>query len=287
MSVDTNLSWRVGDVTITRVEESVTPVPAAYLLPDITIEQIDAERPWISPFFTADGDLLLSVHSFVVRSGGTTVVVDTCAGLHEGRPLDGDPTFLGRLADAVDGGLDAVDVVVCTHLHFDHIGWNTVRDAAGAWVPAFPNSRYLITEAELDGFDDRDEGDVAPTSLTPLAEAGVLDRVGLDHRITPEVRLLPTTGHTPGHVSVLIESNGAVGLITGDATHSPIQFTHPELAAARVDHDAAASTATRRGLVSRFVDTDTLILGTHFAPPTAGVLCGGADGAPRLSPRDG
>jgi glyoxylase-like metal-dependent hydrolase (beta-lactamase superfamily II) len=159
-----------------------------------------------------------------------------------------------------------------------------VQDANGQWVPAFPHARYLITAAELEGFAERDEDDVARTSLNPLADAGVLEVVELDHRVTPEIRLMPTTGHTPGHVSVLIESDGAVGLITGDATHSPIQLAHPELAAARVDHDSAESTRTRRELISRFVDTDALVLGTHFAPPTCGVLRSSDGGAVRLDP---
>lgn len=286
MSGATCLRWSVGEATITRIEESITPVPAAYLLPGTTDEQIDAQRPWISPYFTDDGDMLLSVHSFVIEAGGTTIVVDTCAGLHDGRPLAGDPNFLDRLGAEIDGGVDGVDVVVCTHLHFDHIGWNTVRDETGAWVPAFPNARYLITGAELDGFDERDESDTAETSLAPLFTANVVDAVTLDHRITPEVRLLPTTGHTPGHVSVVIESCGAAALITGDATHSPIQFAHPELAAGRVDHDSAKSTHTRRGLIDRYIDSDTLVLGTHFAPPTAGVLRSGNGVAACFVPPD-
>jgi glyoxylase-like metal-dependent hydrolase (beta-lactamase superfamily II) len=281
MTAAPTLRWSVGDVTITRVEESVTPVPASYLLPKITSDQIEGQRPWIDPFFDGDA-MLLSVHSFVVESGGTTIVVDTCAGMHEGRPLTGEPGFLDRLADEVDGGLAGIDVVVCTHLHFDHIGWNTVQDATGTWVPAFPNARYLVTEAELTGFHERDEGGIAATSLTPLAEAGVLEPVGLDHRITSEVRFLATLGHTPGHVSVIVESGGSTAVITGDATHSPIQFAHPEIAANRVDHDSEQSTATRRDLIARYRDTGTLVLGTHFAPPTAGVLVSSDTGAARL-----
>ena len=265
----TSLTWRVGDVTVTRVEDLVAPLPVGYLVTGLTDAHVDAQRPWVDPYFTADGDLLLSVHCFVVESSGVTIAVDTCAGAHDGRPLVGDPTFLERLAAAV-GGLDAVDMVVCTHLHFDHIGWNTVQDADGAWRPAFPNARYLVTADELDGFVD--EHDVAATSITPLVDAGVLDRVAMDHRITPDVRLVATPGHTAGHVSVLIESGGRSALITGDATHSPIQFTHPELAAERVDHDSDRSRQTRRDLIETYADTDTLILGTHFAPPTAGVL---------------
>jgi glyoxylase-like metal-dependent hydrolase (beta-lactamase superfamily II) len=278
------LQWQVGEVTITRVEESITAVPPGYLITGLTTNHIDAQRPWIDPFFTDDGDLLLSVHSFVVESCGTTIVVDTCAGVHEGRRLAGDPTFLDRLAARLDGGLTAVDVVVCTHLHFDHVGWNTVLADDGKWVPAFPSARYLVTAAELDGFAERDHDDIAPNGIVPLVEAGLLDRVGVDHRITSEVRLLPTPGHTPGHVSVLVESGDATALITGDATHSPIQFTHPELAAGRVDHDSVESTATRRDLVARFTDTDAVVLGTHFAPPTAGVLHRRPDGTVSFEP---
>lgn len=265
---DDLLRWEVGDVTVTRVVERVTPIPAAYLLPDITEEHVSAQRPWIGPFFAEDGALLLSVHSFVVVSEGRTIVVDTCAGVHEGRRLDGDAGFLDRLDTAVDGGVAAVDVVVCTHLHFDHIGWNTVRDEHGGWVPAFPSARYLVTERELDDFGDEDG--VAAHSLDPLVRAGLVDRVALDHRITGEVALLPTVGHTPGHVSVLIRSAGSAALITGDAVHSPIQFTHPEIAARRADHDSEMSTATRHELIARFADVDVLVLGTHFAAPTAG-----------------
>lgn len=265
-------TWRIGDVTITCVVESVVPVPAGYLITGLTDDLVAAQRPWIDPFFGDDGALLLSVHSFVVQSGDTTIVVDTCAGMHEDRRLGGDPTFLARVGATIAGGIDAVDVVVCTHLHFDHVGWNTVPDGRGGRRPAFPNARYVVTVGELDGFADRDEDGVAPTSLDPLVAAGVLDRVESDRRITPEVRLLPTPGHTPGHVSVLIESGGETGLITGDAAHSPIQFTHPELAAGRVDHDSAASTRTRRELIARYADAGTLVLGTHFAPPTAGRL---------------
>jgi glyoxylase-like metal-dependent hydrolase (beta-lactamase superfamily II) len=266
------LSWQIGRVTVTRVEESITPVPAGYLLAGLTDDHIAAQQPWVSPYFDGDGALLLSVHSFIVETDDVTIVVDTCAGMHEGRPLPGDPSFLDRLATEIDGGLDAVDVVICTHLHFDHIGWNTIRDRDGAWVPAFPNAQYLITDRELDGFDTRDPEHMADVSITPLADAGLLVAVELDHRVTSEVRLLSTPGHTRGHVSVLIESGGSTALITGDATHSPIQFAYPELAATRVDHDSEWSTQTRRDLIERFIDTEALILGTHFAPPTAGVL---------------
>lgn len=268
------LRWLIGDVTVTRVEENVIPLPQTTILDGVTDRHLADTASWIGPFFRDDGKMLLSVHTFVVQSGGTTIVVDTCVGGGE-RPLPGDEAFLDRLAEAVPGGLAGVDVVLCTHLHFDHVGWNTVWRADdgerdGEWVPTFPNARYLISEPELASFPDADHNGVGPSSIDPLATAGQLDPVAMDHEITPEVRLVPTPGHAPGHVSLLIESNGETALITGDATHSPLQFAYPELSSQRYDDDTTQSTATRRDLIERLVDTDTLVLGTHFAPPSAG-----------------
>lgn len=262
------LSWTVGHVTVTRVEENVIPLPQTTILDGVTDRHLADTAEWIDPFFRGDGKMLLSVHTFVVQSGDTTIVVDTCVGGAE-RPLPGDDAFLDRLAAVVPGGLDGVDVVLCTHLHFDHVGWNTI-ERNGEWLPTFPNARYLISEPELGSFPEADHNGVGPTSIDPLIAAGLLDAVAMDHEITSEIRLLPTPGHAPGHVSVLIESDGETALITGDATHSPLQFAYPELSSQRFDDDTDQSTATRRDLVERLVDTDTLVLGTHFAPPTAG-----------------
>ncbi|MEZ5230655.1 MAG: MBL fold metallo-hydrolase [Acidimicrobiales bacterium] len=161
--------------------------------------------------------------------------------------------------------------MLCTHLHFDHVGWNTVR-VDDRWVPTFPNARYLIAATELDHVRRDDHMGVLEPSVQPLLDAGLVDAVATDHRVTSEVRLLPTPGHTPGHVSVTIESAGRRATITGDAVHSPLQFTYPELAASRFDHDSMQSTETRRALIEAHADVDVLVLGTHFAPPAAGHL---------------
>lgn len=287
-----DLSWTVGALTVTRVEENIIPLTAKVLIPDARPEHIEANRPWIDPFFDGVEDghpvLRLSIHSFVVQAGETTIVVDTCVGPDPERSLPGDPTFGDRLdgrlrAMGLDG-LAGVDVVVCTHVHFDHVGWNT-RTVDGEVVPTFPNARYLMTRAELDEVERDDHMGVRDPSIVPLAEAGVLDVIDLDddlggggagrYRIADGVELLSTPGHTAGHVSVLLRSDGAEALITGDAFHSPVQFADPTLAAWRFDTDAAKSTATRRDLITRFVGTETLILGTHFAPPTGGRLVAG------------
>ena len=266
-----NLTWQIGDVRVTRVEESVIPLRPEILIPDLTPELIEAERPWADPYFDHENRIRLSIHTFVVLSEGNTIVVDTCVGAEPDRPLPADPAYLGRLDEAIDGGLAAVDVVLCTHLHFDHVGWNTIV-VVGARVPTFPTARYLFGRLEWESLAGHDHDGLAETAVQPIIDAGQAQFVDTDHRITSEVRLIPTPGHTPGHVSVVIESRGASALITGDIAHSPIQFAHPELAAWRFDTDAAASTSTRRTIVERYANTDTLVLGTHFAPPTAGRL---------------
>lgn len=278
------LEWRVGAVRIVRVAEWVGAVPHGAVLPGMVPELVDAQRPWIDPFVAEDGRMLLSVHSFVVQSGDTTIVVDTCVGAHGERPLPHDDAFPEVLAAEVDGGLDGVDVVLCTHLHFDHVGWNTVATGDGDVRPTFPNARYLVSETELATYADHDHEGIGSVSVEPLRIAGCLRGVESDHRITSEVRLTPTPGHTAGHVSVAIESGGRSAIITGDAFHNPIQFPHPELGADRFDADSPGAATTRRRLISELIDSDTLVLGTHFAPPTAGVLVTGPGGRGELRP---
>ena len=311
---NTNMRWSIGSVAVERVEENILPLPTKVLVPDITVEQIDAQRPWVNPYFFESNEgengvepvLRLSIHSFVVRSGDTVIVVDTCVGPDPDRGLQGDPAFLDRLADSLDGGLDSVDVVVCTHLHFDHVGWNAIM-VDGTLVPAFPNARYLITAAEMAELERDDDMLVREPSIQPLIDAGVLDVIEVPdegYHITDEVLLVSTPGHTPGHVSVLIRPSGAdsdndddddngndddrtgggesgseaAALITGDAFHNPLQFAYPELAAWRFDSDSEQSTVTRQRMLDEYVDTNTLLLGTHFAPPTAGHLRRGDTG---------
>ena len=264
------LNWDIGSIRVTKVEERINPVPWANLVPD-GADLLETCRPWIDPFVSSSGRyLLLSVHSFVVETPDTLIVVDTCVGPDESKRLRGDGGFGDRLDAALPGGLDAVDVVVCTHLHFDHIGWNTTeRD--GRRVPTFPNARYLISEAELAA--DRDEEDSAAyaESVAPLVEAGCLDPVPSGHRIDQWVALESTPGHTPGHVSVRLSDGDRSALITGDLAHTPLQFAHPQ-AGSSADVDPAMATATRRRVIGDLADTDVLVLGTHFSPPTAGYL---------------
>jgi len=271
-STEPNLQWSIGDVSITRVEEVVTYVDATVLMPDFETSMLDSHRDWLMPSFFSDRNdkMALSIHSFVIESHGTTIVVDTCVG-EQDRALPNDLAFPDRLEAAIPGGLAAVDVVLCTHLHFDHVGWN-LRTVDGETRPTFPNARYLFSRTEIEHTRLDDHMSVLEPSIEPLVQAGLVDLVETDHRITDHVTLIPTPGHTPGHVSVLIESDGHTALITGDMTHTPLQFAVPDLAAAAFDFDSTQSTRTRRDIIARFADTEALVLGTHFAPPTAGRL---------------
>jgi glyoxylase-like metal-dependent hydrolase (beta-lactamase superfamily II) len=269
----TPLTWRIGDVLVMRVEERIHGVPRESVVPGITDAHLAEHADWVSPFFSQSGRLLLSVHTFVVFDAERTIVVDTCAGVEPARPLPGDPEFLERLTTAIEGGLGAVDTVLCTHLHFDHVGWNT-RLVDGARVPTFPNARYLFARVEL---ENADTASVHEPSIAPLLDAGVVELVETNHVLSSNIHLVPTPGHSPGHVSVAIESRGERAVITGDVLHTPLQIAIPELTASPFDADPGQATATRRIFLNAHEDVECLLLGTHFPPPTAGYVRGAGD----------
>jgi glyoxylase-like metal-dependent hydrolase (beta-lactamase superfamily II) len=281
------LKWRIGDVTVTRVVEIEVPVPFSPDTTFFTEATPEALRtmPWLFPHFvTQDGALKLSIHALLVEGpGGLRLVVDTCVGNDKPRNMTLQKPwhrpFLQHMAEA-GWPRESVNTVVCTHLHVDHVGWNTMLDAAGKWVPTFPNARYLIGRTEYEHWikDDEDEQKaILADSVTPIFDAGLAQMVEMDHRISNEVRLMPTTGHTPGHVSVVIESKGETAIITGDMMHHPAQIGHPEWSPS-FDSDKDAARATRRALLKDWADRPVLIIGTHFAAPTAGRVQRDGDG---------
>jgi glyoxylase-like metal-dependent hydrolase (beta-lactamase superfamily II) len=269
------LSWQVGRVKITRIVEMDLPVPAA-LIPQATPEAL-RRSPWLYPHFVSEDDatLLLSVHALLVDAPGMRLVVDTCVGNDRPRGITGGvplaTPFLEHLAEA-GWSRDGVDAVVCTHLHTDHIGWNTMLEN-GRWTPTFPKARYLIGRVEHAYWvtvDDEEQQAGLSDSIQPVFDAGLVDLVELDHVISPEVRLIPSVGHTPGHVSVLIESDGARAVITGDMTHHPFQLAHPDWSFGDMEPDAATAVRTRERLFAEWADQPTLVIGTHYPAPTAG-----------------
>ena len=268
--------WDIGDVRITKVVELEAAGGLEFLLPQATPDAL-LEIDWLRPQFIDErGRLVASVHALLIAAGSRRIVVDTCLGHDkQQRPVPGwNGLRTPFLRDLERAGFarEAVDTVICTHLHIDHVGWNTML-VDGRWVPTFPNARYLIVAPELAYWRDQteDPGHVVAfaDSVRPVVDAGLVDLVPADHVVCDQVRLEPTRGHTPGHVSVRIASRGEEALITGDFLHHPCQMAHPEWAAT-VDYDRAVSTATRHEVFGRLAGTATLLIGTHFAGPTAG-----------------
>lgn len=271
------LKWQVGAVTITRIVEIELPVPYSAARPFLAEATPEALRQhaWLYPHYvTEDGHLRLSIHALLVEAPGLRLVVDTCIGNDRPRSITGgQPLATGFLKSLGEAGWarDDVDTVVCTHLHVDHVGWNTMLED-GKWVPTFPKARYLIgrkEHAHWSAEGDAEAQQILADSVQPIFEAGLVDLVEMDHRLSAEVRLVPTPGHTPGHVSVMIESQGERAMITGDMTHHPCQLAHPEWSPP-FDSDPVASAAMRRGVFEDLADQPVLVIGTHYAAPTAG-----------------
>ena len=233
-------------------------------------------------FVDERGRLILSVHALVVESQGQRIMVDTCIGNDKPRPTRPfnqlQTNFLGDL-EAAGFPPSSIDTVACTHLHVDHVGWNT-RLEDGRWVPTFTRARHLFARTEFEYWKENIDveffGDVMGDSVLPIADAGLADLVDVDHRINDEVWFESTPGHTPGHVSVVVESKGERAVITGDMIHSPLQCAYPGLTCS-ADTDAAQGDATRKAFLERYGGTPTLVIGTHFATPTAGRLVADGD----------
>ncbi len=272
----TSQKWQIGDVTITRIVELEATGGSRFILPDATPEAV-REIDWLSPHFAnAEGKLIMSVHALVIEVGDRVIVVDTCIGNDKPRATPAwNNLQLPFLQDLEAAGFDRhkVDTVLCTHLHVDHVGWNTML-VDGKWIPTFPNARYLMAKQEFEYWRTQDEteyGDVIGDSVMPVFDAGLVDLVDLDHEICSAVKLKPTLGHTPGHVSVCINSGGESAIITGDCIHHPCQMARNDWAST-ADYDSESAKTTRTDLFTSLADTDCLMIGTHFATPTAGMV---------------
>jgi len=270
------LTWRIGDVTVTRIVELEVTGGSRFILPDATR---DAVLPigWLRPHFAdEDGRLRMSIHALVVATPTRRIVVDTCLGNDkQGRRIPAWNDLHGPfLADLAAAGYprESIDTVLCTHLHVDHVGWNTML-VDGRWVPTFPNARYLMGRVEYAHWRDHGEREdqraVFADSVQPVFDAGLVELVETDHHIDATVSLIPTLGHTPGHVSVRISSRGQEALITGDFMHHPCQIARPEWAST-ADSDPVAARVTREQMLAGLAHPPVLVIGTHFAAPTAG-----------------
>ncbi len=268
-------SWQIGDVKITRIVEMQVTGGSRFILPEATREAC-LPISWLAPhFMDAEGNLIMSIHALVIDTGARRIVVDTCIGNDKQRQIPNwsnlQTSFLTDL-EAAGYPRESIDTVLCTHLHVDHVGWNTML-VDGEWLPTFPNARYLLADKEFNYWsaEEVDEAgdDIMADSVQPVVAAGLVDLVDWEHEVSPEVKLEPTPGHTPGHVSVHIRSQGAEALITGDFMHHPCQMTRTDWCSP-ADFDSQTARATRETALAQYAGTDVLIIGTHFATPTAG-----------------
>ncbi len=276
--MNTNI-WKVGDVKITQVIEVEAGSVIQEVIPEATRENVK-QIQWLTPHFAdAEGNLKALVQAFVIETPDICAIIDTCVGndkvrkdLPKWSKLHTD--FLSQLA--ILRRPDSINIVLCTHLHFDHVGWNTML-VDDKWVPTFPRARYLFSKEEFEYWKGRPKSEIEDDhagfidSVLPVFEAGLVDLISVGQKVSNEISLIPTPGHTPAHVSVLIKSRGEQAVITGDAIHHPCQIARPEWSTTS-DNNQSQARASRLALLQRFADTQTLIIGSHFAMPTAGLL---------------
>jgi glyoxylase-like metal-dependent hydrolase (beta-lactamase superfamily II) len=276
-----SMTWQVGAAEIRAVTETEIVAPT-----DMFIRQPDVDlapyRSWLAPFLSPEGHIRMIVQAMLLSVDGLRIVVDTCVG--NGRsygPMmaafnDLDTPFLENLT-AAGFAPDTVDLVVCTHLHNDHVGWNTML-VDGEWIPTFPRARYVMSRADLEHWQQTPSVlNPFEVSVQPLLDRGLVDAIETPYQVSAGVSLIATPGHTPGHVSVQIDSNGSRAVITGDMVHSPVQLVRPEWSSV-ADSDPDEAMRTRERLRAQVGNQDVLIIGTHFPSPTAGRLVTDAAG---------
>jgi glyoxylase-like metal-dependent hydrolase (beta-lactamase superfamily II) len=274
---------QLGEIRLARILEREMPeFEPTGLLPDATPEGLAPHRHWLEPKAVdpATGKLVLPVQSYLVRTRRHNILIDACLGEQKTdrfyapwNKLSGS-RFLGDLA-ALGLAPEDVHFVLCTHLHSDHVGWNT-RRRDGRWVPTFPKARYVMSRREVEHARERqredpqaDGADSLEESVLPVIEARQAELVAEDHALDDEVWLEPLPGHTAGHFGVRLASGGARAIMIGDLMHSPVQCAEPDWTASS-DLDPALARATRRRFLETHAETDCLVLTAHFPSPSVG-----------------
>ena len=300
------MKMKIGEVEVTTIRETDLH-GLSVIIPQATPEAVK-KIDWLVPHFADEnGEMSGVIQAFIVKTPDKTVVVDTCVGDNKERILVEEwnamqSGFMDRFRSA-GFDPDQVDYVLCTHLHVDHVGWNTRWDGE-KWVPTFPKARYLFAEEEYRFWEstreippadlskltdpteigmatfDLDQRQVHEDSIQPIIDAGLVELVSGDHQIDQFIALRPTPGHTPGHVSVEISSGDERAIITGDCFHHPCQVAHPEWATV-VDVDQGQGVTTREQLLDELNTKGGVLMGSHFSEPVAGKIVS-EDGRYRL-----
>jgi glyoxylase-like metal-dependent hydrolase (beta-lactamase superfamily II) len=279
--MEMSLKFLVGDLTIHRVVEQEAPFfPALDLFADLTPEVLAENRPWMKKAGAIDDSdtLILCFQSYIVKTPHHTILIDSCVGNDKPRParpdwhMKTDDNYMKGLA-AAGCSVNDIDFVMCTHLHVDHVGWNT-RLENGRWVPTFPKARYVFAKSEYEYWQEQNaKAEVPPfaDSVLPVVEAKKAEFVASDFSLGDHVRILPTPGHTPGHVAFAFGKGKDDAVFAGDLVHSPLQMLYPELSP-KFDVDPKQAAATRRSFFERYCDTDTLCCTAHFPSPSTGKI---------------
>ena len=267
---------RIGNIEVWRILESVDALMSPLeFFPDMGSDGLSLMQEIVPRQLCPDtGYILLPIQGFLIKTPHHTILVDACVG--NDKSYNNFALWHKRSSGRFMAGLIAagttpadIDFVLCTHLHVDHVGWNT-RLESGRWVPTFPNARYILPSIDNDHFSV-DPGIVYTESVLHVIAAGQAEFVGPDHMLGDYVSLIPTPGHTPGHVSVHISDVGCEAVITGDVMHSPIQCYRPEWSFLH-DHDRIQAARTRRAFLETAIEAGHLMLGSHFPLPSLGTI---------------
>jgi glyoxylase-like metal-dependent hydrolase (beta-lactamase superfamily II) len=274
--------WSFGATSLQRIVEiEDSMMPPFEIYGDCTQAHLDQHRQWLVPRFQNpdNGRLVLTIQSFLVRQEGLTILVDSCGGNDKERVR---PHFHKQNRPWLDtlrkAGVrpEDIDIVLCTHLHVDHVGWNT-RLENGRWVPTFPNARYLIAQREWDYWRNAGPaalvrtGDFITDSVLPIIKSGQADFVGDEHAIKGDISLEPAHGHTPGQTIMRIGSGGGQALLCADLMHHPLQIRYPDWST-RFCVDPAAARQTRINFLRENANSKRLVFPTHFPNPTGGTI---------------
>jgi glyoxylase-like metal-dependent hydrolase (beta-lactamase superfamily II) len=274
------LTWQVGSVTVTRIEEQIGigSMPIERFMVGFDREALNRHVKWLAPnHYSPEHDRLISsIHSWVLRTDRHVILVDGCCGNHKERPWNErfhrlDTPWLDNLR-AAGVEPEAIDIVLCTHLHADHVGWNTqLRD--GRWVPTFPNAQYLFSDREDARWNPQRNAAIPPArrvlyedSVLPVIEAGLARLIEGEHAIDDSLQVQPAPGHTPGQVVLRLDSNDKRGLFCADVLHSAIQVYEPSWNSAYCE-DAEQARATRRRVLEQCAAENALLFPTHFGAP--------------------
>ena len=259
---------RVGNVEIMQLSDGMLEFDLCNFFPTIPGEDWKGHESHLTP----EHKVRFNLGSYLIRSNGRNILVDTGLGPRPAETPDVPWGELLRDFEAKNVRVDDIDMVVMTHLHRDHVGWNLRKDG-GRYVPTFPKARYWMSRKDWDTCHQPDVQPTrfpnAPDCVWPLQDLGLIELMDGEHAITPELTAVPTPGHTPGHVSIMVTSKGERALVLGDAAHNPVQLDQTDWVS-RADMDPDATRQTRRVLFDRLEREQILVVAGHFEAPGFG-----------------